>query len=152
MNERGIATKYVLVAVAAVAIVVAVFVAVQHRRAQPKPLAEAPMTAAEKAYASNIQIVNPAVSAASNFLGANVYYLDGEIANRGPKDVRALDLTLTFMDPFGEVLSRRTEHVVVSAGPPLKAGASIPLHLIFEHVPDAWNQAPPVITPSYLKF
>lgn len=152
MSEHSTSAKYFLVAVVALAIVVAVYVAIQHRRAHPAPVARAQMTPAEQNYLPKIQVANPSVSAASNFLGSTIYYLDGEVNNRGSGAVRALDLSLTFMDPFGEVLSRRVEHVITNANPPLGPGASEPLHLTFEHVPDAWNQAPPVIAAVYIQL
>lgn len=151
MAEHSTSAKYFIIALVALAIAVSIYVVVQHRRAQPRAMVEQPMTPAEKDYLSKIQVTNPSVSAANNFLGATIYYLDGEVANRGSKTVRELDLSLTFMDPFGEVLSRRTEHVMTRGNPPLKPGASAPLHLTFEHVPDGWNQASPAITPTYVK-
>ncbi|MGH9342719.1 MAG: hypothetical protein ACRD19_03015, partial [Terriglobia bacterium] len=95
---------------------------------------------------------DPSVSAASNFLGDTVYYLDGELTNHGSQTVRQADLSLSFMDPFGEVVSRRVEHAITRESPPLKPGASLHLHLIFEHVPDTWNQGPPVIAPIYVEI
>lgn len=152
MSEHSTSAKYFLIAVVALAVAVAIYVAIQHRRAHPEHAAKPQMTATEQNYLSKIQVTNPSVSAASNFLGATVYYLDGEIDNHGSGNVRALDLSLSFMDPFGEVLSRRVEHVITTANPPLQAGASVPLHLTFEHVPGAWNQAPPVISPVYIQL
>lgn len=152
MSEHSTSARTFLISAAVLAIVVAVFVAVQHRRAHPAPAARAQMTLSEQSYLSKIQVANPSVSAASNFLGATVYYLDGELDNRGSNTVRALDLSLSFMDPFGEVLTRRIEHVITTANPPLRAGTSLPLHLTFEHVPAAWNQAPPAITPVYIQL
>lgn len=151
MAEHSTSAKYFIIALVALAIAVSIYVVVQHRRAQPPATVEQPMTPAEKDYLSQIQVTNPSVSAASNFLGATIYYLDGEVANRGSETVREIDLSLTFMDPFGEVLSRRTEHVMTRSSPPLKPGASMQLHLTFEHVPDGWNQGPPAITPTYVK-
>lgn len=152
MAEHSTSAKYFVIALVALAIVVSIYVVVQHRRAQPAAAAERPMTPAEKGYLSEVQVKNPSVSAASNFLGDTVYYLDGELINQGSQTLRQADLSLSFMDPFGEVVSRQVEHVITRASPALKPGASLHLHLIFEHVPDAWNQGPPVITPTYVSL
>ncbi|MGH9402762.1 MAG: hypothetical protein ACRD2P_11715 [Terriglobia bacterium] len=152
MAEHSTSARYFVSALVALAIVVSIYVVVQHRRAQPPVTAQRPMTPVEKGYLSEIQVKDPAVSAASNFLGDTVYYLDGEIINQGSQTAREVDLALSFMDPFGEVVSRRVEHVITRAGAPLKPAASLHLHLIFEHVPDAWNQGPPVITPTYVSL
>jgi hypothetical protein len=110
------------------------------------------MTAAENAYLSEIEVTDPKMSTASNFLGDKVYYLDGHLVNKGPRTVRELDLSLSFMDPFGEVVLRRTERPITHQTAPLGPGGAQQLHLIFEQLPDEWNQGPPVITPAYASF
>jgi len=110
------------------------------------------MSAAEQNYLREVQIANPKMSAASNFIGNTLYYLDAQVSNKGVKTIRQLDLTLTFMDPFGQVVLRKIVYPVTLQTPALKSGATEPLHFTFEHLPDEWNEGPPVITPTYVSF
>lgn len=151
MAEGSSTVKWFVLAAVALAIAAAVYVSLQHRQLQSVAQVHS-MTAAEKDYLKEIEVSDPKMSAATNFLGSSLYYLDGQLVNKGSKDVRQLDLTLTFMDPFGQIVLRRTEHPITLKTAPLKAGQTQKLHLVFEHLPEEWNEGPPVITPSYVKF
>lgn len=147
---RG-SSKWFIVVVVAIAILVGIYAMLARHR--PLPAAAAPsMTAAERDYLKQIDVTNPRMSVASNFLGDTLYYLDGTLRNQGSQTLRRLDLQLTFLDPFGEVVLRQTEHPVTLKTPPLKASESRTLHFTFEHLPAEWNQGPPVITPVYASF
>ena len=152
MAERSTSTKYFVIALVIVAVIVAIYVGVQHHRAQPQMIAQQPMTAAEKNYLTEIDVVNPRMSAATNFLGDTVYYLEGDLVNKGSHTVREVDLSLSFMDPFGEVVLREAELPVTHQTAPLKPGEKRKLHLSFEQLPAEWNEGPPVITMSYISF
>lgn len=110
------------------------------------------MSAAEQAYLKNLQVTNPRMSAASNFLGNTLYYLDGTLANKGQRTVRRVDARLTFLDPFGEVVLRQDESLLNGQSPPLRGNQSRAIHLTFEHLPAEWNQGPPTIELTYVGF
>jgi hypothetical protein len=133
------------------AIAVGIYSWVAEERSKPLELSRA-MTPAEKAYLSKIEVDNARMSAATNGIGTNFYYLDAQISNKGTESVRQVDLSLTFMDPFGDVVYRQAEHAITPATPPLKPGQPRPLHFVFERLPDAWNQGPPKITASRVIF
>src|SRR5579863_10300370 len=134
MAGHSASTKYFVLSLVALAIAVGIYVFVQHHRAQPQVMAQQAMTTAEKNYLTEIDVVDPRMSAASNFLGDTVYYLDGDLVNKGSQTVREIDLSLSFMDPFGEVVLRETERPVTHQAAPLKPGEKRKLHLSFEHL------------------
>ncbi|MGH9357105.1 MAG: hypothetical protein ACRD10_13320, partial [Terriglobia bacterium] len=107
---------------------------------------------AEQNYLREVEVTNAKVSEASNFLGSTLYYLDAQLTNKGSKPVRQLDLTLTFMDPFGQVVLRKVVYPITPQTPALKKGAAEPIHFTFDRLPAEWNQGPPVITPTYVSF
>ncbi|MGH9440564.1 MAG: hypothetical protein ACRD22_22550 [Terriglobia bacterium] len=151
MAEGSTSGKWLAVSVVVLAIVVGIYVWIAHRRAHPE-VAHHAMSAAEQSYLHNVEISNAKVSAASNFLGSTLYYLDAQLHNKGTKTVRQLGLTLTFMDPFGQVVLREVVYPITPQTPALKGEAAEPLHLTFEHLPAEWNEGPPVITPTYVSF
>ncbi len=151
MAEGPTSGKWLAVSVVALAIAVGIYVWIAHRRAHPKPDHPA-MSAAERAYLPGIQVLSPKMSEANNFLGSTLDYLDFQLRNNGPKTLRQVGLTLTFMDPFGQVVLRQVVYPVTLETPELKPEAAEPLHLTFEHLPTEWNQGPPVITPTYVSF
>jgi hypothetical protein len=106
-------------------------------------------------YAANLKLSDMKMSAAENFVGASVTYLDGTITNSGDKTVDRANAHLTFKDSMGQVA--QTEDVPVQilqtngpypdvvnlAAAPLAPGQSKPFRLTHEHVSDAWNREYP---------
>ena len=109
-------------------------------------------TEEQKAYFRQLEFTDLHMSAAQNFLGDNVTYLDAQVRNAGTKAVRRLDLDLTFVDMLSQVILRERARPVSARTPPLKPGESRAFRVTFEHIPADWNQAPPTITPVYVQF
>ena len=130
--------------VAAVAIVAAVLL-----RQPPQPESQIPP------YASQLKISDLKMSQSQNFVGANVTYIDGTLANTGNKTVGRTTVRVTFKDLYGQVaqVEEVPMKILQTSGPypdtvdlsvaPLAPGKSKPFRLIFEHVSEQWNQAYP---------
>ncbi len=111
--------------------------------------------AAPDPYAASLQLSNLKMSAAENFVGASVTYLDGTLTNTGNKTVTHAVVRLEFKDTLGQVA--QTEDVAVrilqTTGPypdtvdlsaaPLAPDQSKPFRLTLEHVTDSWNREYP---------
>jgi len=109
-------------------------------------------TEEQKAYFPQLEFTDLRMSAAQNFLGDNVTYLDARVRNAGTKTVRRLDLDLTFVDMLSQVILRERARPVSERTLPLKPGESRAFRVTFEHIPVDWNQAAPTVTPVYLEF
>ena len=92
------------------------------------------------------------MSAAENFLGATVTYLDAKVTNKGSKTLNRLDIDLTFVDTLNQVVLRERAHPVTPRTAPLPAGESRAFHVTFERMPVDWNQAVPAMMPVYVQF
>jgi hypothetical protein len=107
--------------------------------------------AAPHPYASNIKISDLKMSAAENFVGATVTYLDGTLTNIGDKTVTHATVHVVFKDSLGQIAQAEDVplHVLQTGGPypdavdlsasPLPPGQSKPFRLTFEHVTEEWN-------------
>jgi hypothetical protein len=108
-------------------------------------------SAAPHPYAANLKISDVKMSAAENFVGATVTYLDGTVANTGDKTVTHATLHVVFKDSLGQIAQAEDVplHVLQTGGPypdavdlstsPLAPAQSTPFRLTFEHVTDEWN-------------
>jgi hypothetical protein len=106
-------------------------------------------------YAANLTLSDLKMSAAENFVGATVTYLDGTVTNTGDKTVTHAITHVTFKDSMGQVAQAEDAplHVLQTSGPypdavdlslsPLSPGQSKPFRLTFEHVSGEWNREYP---------
>jgi hypothetical protein len=106
-------------------------------------------------YAGNLKLSGLKMSAAENFVGASVTYIDGTVTNTGEKTVTHAAVHVAFRNSLGEVAQAEDVplHVLQTSGPypdsvdlnlsPLEPGQGKPFRLTFEHVSSDWNQAYP---------
>jgi hypothetical protein len=137
----------IVVGIVVVGIVVGIL-ALLLRTEQKKPAAPPP-------YAANLKFSDLKASAAQNFVGATVSYLDGSISNTGNQTVIHAVVQVTFKDELGQTAQREELpiHVLRTGGPydeavdltvsPLAPGESKPFRLTFENISAQWNHAYP---------
>jgi hypothetical protein len=106
-------------------------------------------------YAANLKLSDLKMSAAENFVGASVTYLDGTVTNSGDNTVTHAMVHVTFKDSLGQVAQAEDVplHVLQTGGPYVEAvdlsvsslapGQSKPFRLTFEHVSGDWNHEYP---------
>jgi hypothetical protein len=107
------------------------------------------------AYAANIKFSDLKMSAAENFVGATVSYIDGTVTNAGNQTVTHIVVEVTFKDSIGQLAQRETVplRVLQTSGPypdavdlsvsPLASGQSKPFRLTFEGISTQWNHEYP---------
>jgi hypothetical protein len=137
----------ILIGIVIVGIVVGVL-ALIFRAEQKKP-------AALPAYAANLKFSDMTTSAAQNFAGQTVSYIDGSITNTGDKTVVHAMVQITFKDELGQTAQRDelAIRVLRTGGPydeavdltlsPLAPGQIKPFRLTFENISAQWNHAYP---------
>ncbi len=104
-----------------------------------------PFGASEQAYTGHIHFLNLKLSQATNFLNQEFTYVNGEIANDGARTIRALEITLEFHDPFGQLILRENQRVIAPKATPLLGGQHRELQVTLEHIPVEWNHQFPNI-------
>ena len=137
----------ILVGIVIVGIVVCIL-ALIFRAEQKKPVVP-------PAYAANLKFSDMKTSAAQNFVGATVSYVDGIITNTGDQTVIHAVAQITFKDELGQMAQREELPIRVlrTGGPydeavdlnfsPLAPGQSKPFRLTFENISAQWNHAYP---------
>ena len=141
-----------LIIVIAVAAVIAVMLAIAFLlREPPKPIKTI------SPYAANLKFSDFKMSAAENFIGATVSYMDGSVANTGDKTVTRIVVEVVFKDDIGQ-LAQREElplRVLRTTGPyqeavdltvsPLGPGEARSFRLTFDSISAQWNRQYPEI-------
>jgi hypothetical protein len=143
-SRRTIAIAVIVVMV--VAVILAVLL-----RSQPKSASGPP------AYAANLKLSGLKMSAAENFVGATVSYVDGTVSNSGGRTVTHVMVEVNFKDDMGQLAQRENIplQVLKTSGPypeavdfsvsPLGPGQSTAFRLTFESISAQWNHAYPDI-------
>jgi hypothetical protein len=146
--ERGFPTTAVSIAAVAIVILVSFFILMSHRKPAP--------ATSNAAYIANLQISNIQMSESDTATGGKQTYIDGHIANHGSLTVTGATIQTAFgndqsMPPQIEAGQLRVVYMrdpyldtrPVTAASPLKPGEEADFRLIFEDVPENWNQQLP---------
>jgi hypothetical protein len=125
-------------------VVIAAVIFLFARRSKPP----APVQLSEASYASNT---------ARNFVGGEVTYLEGTVANIGSASLTGAQVLCIFRDSLGQVVDTPVVPMQVEAMTlgqnefvplnisPLKSNQKRPFRLTFEHVSADWNMGIPEI-------
>ena len=109
-------------------------------------------------YITSLKLSDLKMSAAENFVGATVSYIDGTITNTSDKTVTHAVVEVTFKDDLGQVAQLEPDiplRALRTSGPypeavdlsasPLAPGQSQPFRLTFESISAQWNRQYPEI-------
>jgi hypothetical protein len=140
-----------IIGFAVVVVIVIAVVAAFLLRTPPKSASGPPP------YAANLKLSDFKMSAAENFVGATVSYVDGTVTNAGNKTVTHVIVEVNFKDDMGQIAQREDIplQVLKTTGPypeavdfsvsPLGPGQSQSFRLTFESISEQWNHQYPDI-------
>jgi hypothetical protein len=148
----------IVVGLVAVLVVVGVITVVMRHKGETKPQADP--------YAARLQISNPKVSAAENYVGGTVTYLDADITNTGDKALVGADMKMVFKNTLDQIVQTETLplHVLVQNQMggypdlvdlerlPIAPGQTKTVRLTLEHISADWNQSAPEMQLVNLKL
>jgi hypothetical protein len=149
VEEPDSSKRTIAIAVAVVIVVAIVFAFLL--RSQPKTASGPPP------YAASLKLSDFKMSAAENFVGATVSYVDGTITNAGNKTVTHVIVQVLFKDDMGQLAQREDipMQVLKTTGPypeavdfsvaPLAPGQSTTFRLTFEGISAQWNHQYPEV-------
>ena len=124
------------------------------RHCRPIPRQSKSNNSAEP-YAAKLNLSDLKMSAAENFVGARITYIDGTVTNTGDKTVTHATVHVAFKNSLGEVAQAEDVvlYILKTAGPypdtvdlhlsPLAPGQSAPFRLTFDHISNDWDRAYP---------
>jgi heme/copper-type cytochrome/quinol oxidase subunit 2 len=148
-EDRDSSRRTIAIAVAVVIAIAILFAFLL--RSQPKAASGPPP------YAANLKLSDFKMSAAENFVGATVSYVDGTVTNSGDKTITHAIVEVQFKDDMGQLAQREDIplQVLKTNGPypeavdfsvsPLAPGQSKPFRLTFEGISAQWNHQYPDI-------
>lgn len=153
-KDRGVASYVIILIAGAVlaALAAAIILYWHSTSSRPAPGTGQRLNDEQKVYLPLLEFTDARMSAAENFLGDRVTYLEARVTNRGTRVVRRLVVELKFADMLNQVVLREAARPVTERTPPLQPGETRAFRVPLEHMPADWNQAPPAITPTFVQF
>ncbi len=148
-EEPDSSRRTIAIAVAVVIVVAIIFAFLL--RSQPKT------ASGPHPYAASLKLSDFRMSAAENFVGATVSYVDGIITNAGGKTVTHVVVQVLFKDDMGQLAQREDipMQALKTTGPypeavdfsvaPLAPGQSTAFRLTFESISAQWDHQYPEI-------
>ena len=112
----------------------------------PSPEVKLPFGPVEQAYAERIHFTDMHMAKATNFLNQEFTYVAGTMTNDGVRDIKAMDVTIEFRDPFKQVILKDSEHLIGPDTAALTAGQNGTFQVSVEHLPAEWNHEYPIIS------
>ena len=142
-----------LIIMIAVTVVIGIALAAAFLLREPPKAPKAPSP-----YIAKLKLSDFKMSAAENFIGATVSYIDGTIANTGDRTVTRVMVEVNFEDSLGQLAQREdlplrvvrpngaySEPVDLNVAP-LPPGQSAPFRLTFDSISAQWNHQYPDLT------
>ena len=111
---------------------------------------QAGKTAAEaEAYKSMIEVSKVGLAKGENYLGSEVFYVEGSLKNTGNRVVQRVEITFLFKDSLKQVVLKESRKAVEYKGARgLDADKSTRFQVAFDHLPKDWNYILPDIEVS----
>jgi hypothetical protein len=97
-------------------------------------------------YKSRIEISTIGLVKGENYLGNEVYYVEGSLKNKGEQLVQRIELAFVFRDSLNQVVLKQSRKAVEYKGTRgLEPQKSARFQVAFDHLPKDWNHAVPEV-------
>jgi hypothetical protein len=116
------------------------------------PPAAPVLTAEAKQYVHNLQLSDVEIKAAESYMKQRVVEITGNVANKGPRAVKVVEINCVFYDPYGQLVLRERVSVVGRRTGVLAPGDTKSFRLAFDNIPESWNQQLPALVIAQIVF
>lgn len=117
---------------------------------------KAPAVASVDPYADSLNLSNLKLSAAENFIGGSVSYVDGTVTNTGGQVVTGATVEAVFRNSMGQTVQRESQplmflqhrpglpdETIPASANPLRPNGTREFRLTFEHISADWDHGYP---------
>ena len=96
------------------------------------------------AYKSKIEVSKVGLAKGENYLGSEVFYVEGSIKNMGDRVVQRVEITFLFRDSLKQVVLKESRKALEYKGTRgLEADKATRFQVAFDHLPKEWNYVLP---------
>ena len=97
-----------------------------------------------EAYKSKIEVSKVGLAKGENYLGSDVFYVEGSLKNMGNRVVQRVEIMFLFKDSLKQVVLKESRKALeYKGGRGLEADKSTRFQVAFDHLPKEWNYVLP---------
>ena len=97
-----------------------------------------------EAYKTKIEVSKVGLAKGENYLGSDVFYVEGSLRNMGNRVVQRVEITFLFKDSLKQVVLKESRKALeYKGGRGLEADKSTRFQVAFDHLPKDWNYVLP---------
>ena len=97
-----------------------------------------------EAYKSKIEVSKVGLAKGENYLGSDVFYVEGSLKNMGNRVVQRVEIMFLFKDSLKQVVLKESRKALeYKGGGGLEADKSTRFQVAFDHLPKEWNYVVP---------
>jgi hypothetical protein len=120
---------------------------------QPEEARGLELAAQVEAYKSQIGLSRIGLAKGQNYLGDDVFYVEGTVKNEGGKLVQHIELTFLFKDSLNQVVLKEARRAVdYKSGRGLEPQKSTKFQVAFDRLPRDWNYVVPEVKVTNVGF
>jgi len=113
----------------------------------------AEQAAQSDAYKNQLELSHVGLAKGENYLGNEVFYVEGTLKNSGLRVVQRVELLFLFKDSLDQVVLKEPRKAVDYKGKKgLEPQKSTNFQVAFEHLPRDWNYVVPEVKISSISF
>ena len=107
----------------------------------------------EEAYRTQVVLSNLGLAKGENFLGDNIFYVEGIISNNGTQTIKRIDLTFLFKNSSNQIVLQETRKALQYRGKRgIQPENQADFQVAFENLPEDWNYLIPKILIARIIF
>ena len=93
-----------------------------------------------------VEISRVGLAKGENYLGGEVYYVEGTLTNKGDRAIFRINLAFVFKDTMDQAVLKETRKAIeYKVGKGLEPQKSIRFQVAFDHLPKDWNHVIPEV-------
>ena len=107
----------------------------------------------EEAYRTQLVLSNLGLAKGENFLGNNIFYVEGIISNNGTQIIKRIDLTFLFKNSSNQIVFQETRKALQYRGEKgIQPKNQANFQVAFENLPEDWNYLIPKVQIARITF
>jgi hypothetical protein len=111
-----------------------------------------PLTGPAKAYVKSLKLSDVNMSANESYMKQAVVEITGKIENSGDRVLDVVEINCVFYDAYGQMVLRERVPIVSKKMGGLAPGETKSFRMPFDHIPESWNQALPLMVIARIDF